>query len=104
MLRASHTGGFVSQLQTGMTEAAQAHGPGSPLELGDAVDRGRPAARLQACAREGAGAGHPAPRPAVFITECFKGGASAPTVQQLPGHLHLSVTQRYAHTNDNLKT
>ncbi|WP_437723702.1 tyrosine-type recombinase/integrase [Sorangium sp. So ce861] len=38
-----------------------------------------------------------------FITECFKGGASAPTVQQLAGHLHLSVTQRYAHTNDNLK-
>jgi hypothetical protein len=23
--------------------------------------------------------------------------------QQLAGHLHLSVTQRYAHTNDNLK-
>lgn len=38
-----------------------------------------------------------------FITQCFKGGASAPTVQQLAGHLHLSVTQRYAHTNDNLK-
>ncbi|WP_235879967.1 tyrosine-type recombinase/integrase [Polyangium aurulentum] len=38
-----------------------------------------------------------------FITECFKGGASAPTVQQLAGHLHLSVTQRYAHTNENLK-
>jgi integrase len=38
-----------------------------------------------------------------FITECFKGGASAPTVQQLAGHLHLSVTQRYAHTNEDLK-
>lgn len=38
-----------------------------------------------------------------FITECFRGGASAPTVQQLAGHLHLSVTQRYAHTNDSLK-
>lgn len=38
-----------------------------------------------------------------FITACFKGGASAPTVQQLAGHLQLSVTQRYAHTNDNLK-
>jgi hypothetical protein len=23
--------------------------------------------------------------------------------QQLAGHLHLSATQRYAHTNDNLK-
>lgn len=35
-----------------------------------------------------------------FITRCFKGGASAPTVQKLAGHLHLSVTQRYAHTDE----
>jgi integrase len=35
-----------------------------------------------------------------FVSRCFEGGASAPTVQKLAGHLHLSVTQRYAHTND----
>lgn len=32
-----------------------------------------------------------------FVTQCFAGGAGAPTVQKLAGHLHLSVTQRYAH-------
>jgi integrase len=37
-----------------------------------------------------------------FITECFAGGAGGPTVQRLAGHCHLSVTQRYAHTNDAL--
>ena len=37
-----------------------------------------------------------------FITECFAGGAGAPTVQRLAGHCHLSVTQRYAHTTEAL--
>jgi integrase len=37
-----------------------------------------------------------------FITQCFAGGAGGPTVQRLAGHCHLSVTQRYAHTNDAL--
>lgn len=37
-----------------------------------------------------------------FITECFAGGAGGPTVQRLAGHCHLSVTQRYAHTNETL--
>ena len=37
-----------------------------------------------------------------FITQCFAAGAGAPTVQRLAGHCHLSVTQRYAHTNDTL--
>jgi integrase len=37
-----------------------------------------------------------------FITQCFTGGAGAPTVQRLAGHCHLSVTQRYAHTTENL--
>lgn len=35
-----------------------------------------------------------------FVTELFRQGASAPTVQALAGHCHLSVTQRYAHTNE----
>lgn len=37
-----------------------------------------------------------------FITQCFVGGAGAPTVQKLAGHLHLSTTQRYAHTDADL--
>lgn len=37
-----------------------------------------------------------------FVTQCFAGGAGAPTVQQLAGHLHLSVTQRYAHAPEEL--
>ncbi|MGH7297355.1 MAG: tyrosine-type recombinase/integrase [Polyangiaceae bacterium] len=37
-----------------------------------------------------------------FITQCFVGGAGGPTVQRLAGHCHLSVTQRYAHTNELL--
>lgn len=37
-----------------------------------------------------------------FITQCFAAGAGGPTVQQLAGHCHLSVTQRYAHTNEAL--
>ncbi|UQA57411.1 tyrosine-type recombinase/integrase [Polyangium aurulentum] len=32
-----------------------------------------------------------------FVTELFRGGAAAPAVQALAGHLHLSTTQRYAH-------
>ncbi|MCC7540536.1 MAG: site-specific integrase [Deltaproteobacteria bacterium] len=32
-----------------------------------------------------------------FVTELFRRSASAPTVQALAGHSHLSVTQRYAH-------
>jgi site-specific recombinase XerD len=35
-----------------------------------------------------------------FITECFRGGADAPTVQKLAGHLQLTTTQRYAHTTE----
>ncbi len=35
-----------------------------------------------------------------YVTAGFVGGASAPTVQKLAGHSHLSVTQRYAHTNE----
>jgi len=34
---------------------------------------------------------------------CFRIGADAPTVQALAGHRHLSVTQRYAHTNEEAK-
>ncbi len=32
-----------------------------------------------------------------FVTELFRRGGSAPAVQLLAGHLHLSTTQRYAH-------
>ena len=32
-----------------------------------------------------------------FVTELFRGGGSAPAVQALAGHLHLSTTERYAH-------
>ncbi len=35
-----------------------------------------------------------------FVSELFRQGASAPTVQALAGHCHLSVTQRYAHTHE----
>jgi integrase len=38
-----------------------------------------------------------------FVTRCFRIGAGAPTVQALAGHRHLSVTQRYAHTNEVAK-
>jgi integrase len=34
-----------------------------------------------------------------FVTECFRSGIGAPDVQALAGHLHLSVTQSYAHTD-----
>jgi site-specific recombinase XerD len=32
-----------------------------------------------------------------FVTTLFRGGAPAPTVQELAGHEHLATTQRYAH-------
>jgi integrase len=32
-----------------------------------------------------------------FVTELFRGGAAAPAVQALAGHLHLSTTEKYAH-------
>ena len=32
-----------------------------------------------------------------FVTELFRSGASAPVVQRLAGHQHLTTTQRYAH-------
>lgn len=32
-----------------------------------------------------------------FVTELFRRGGSAPAVQLLAGHLHLTTTQRYAH-------
>jgi integrase len=35
-----------------------------------------------------------------FVTECFRAGVPAPDVQKLAGHLHLHVTQRYAHADD----
>jgi integrase len=35
-----------------------------------------------------------------FVTECFRSGAPAPDVQKLAGHLHLHVTQRYAHSSE----
>lgn len=38
-----------------------------------------------------------------FVTALFTGGASAPVVQALAGHEHLSVTQRYAHVVDEQK-
>lgn len=39
-----------------------------------------------------------------FVTELFRGGASAPVVQRLAGHEHLVTTQRYAHvTLDDLE-
>lgn len=34
-----------------------------------------------------------------FVSRLFARGVSAPVVQSLAGHLHLSVTQRYAHSN-----
>ncbi|MCA9585813.1 MAG: site-specific integrase [Myxococcales bacterium] len=37
-----------------------------------------------------------------FVPQVFAGGAGAPTVQKLAGHLHLSVTQRYAHAPEEL--
>jgi site-specific recombinase XerD len=33
-----------------------------------------------------------------FVTNLFRTGAPAPTVQMLAGHAELSTTQRYAHT------
>jgi len=39
----------------------------------------------------------------LFITSLFRSGAPAPVVQMVAGHLHLSVTQRYAHaTSDDV--
>jgi integrase len=38
-----------------------------------------------------------------FVTQCFRAGGDAPTVQALAGHQHLSVTQRYAHTGAEQK-
>lgn len=35
-----------------------------------------------------------------FTTALFREGVGAPTVQKLVGHLHLTTTQRYAHTSD----
>ncbi len=32
-----------------------------------------------------------------FVTQLFRGGGSAPAVQALAGHLHLTTTQIYAH-------
>jgi integrase len=32
-----------------------------------------------------------------FVTELFRNGASAPAVQLLAGHLHMTTTERYAH-------
>jgi integrase len=32
-----------------------------------------------------------------FVTELFRAGVAAPTVQALAGHAHLTTTQRYAH-------
>lgn len=32
------------------------------------------------------------------MTALFRAGVGAPTVKELAGHLHLSTTQRYAHT------
>ncbi len=37
----------------------------------------------------------------LFVTQCFQAGASAPTVQKLAGHGHLSVTQLYAHSDED---
>jgi integrase len=34
-----------------------------------------------------------------FVTHLFRRGVPAPVVQRLAGHIHLSVTQRYAHTH-----
>ncbi|HEU4537842.1 MAG TPA: site-specific integrase [Polyangiaceae bacterium] len=38
-----------------------------------------------------------------FVTQCFRAGGDAPTVQALAWHAHLSVTQRYAHTSADAK-
>lgn len=38
-----------------------------------------------------------------FVTEAFKAGGGAPTVQALAGHRHMQVTARYAHTNEEAK-
>ena len=35
-----------------------------------------------------------------FVTALFRAGVGAPTVRELAGHLHLSTTQRYAHTTE----
>ena len=35
-----------------------------------------------------------------FVTEAFKAGGGAPTVQRLAGHKHMHVTARYAHTDE----
>jgi integrase len=36
-----------------------------------------------------------------FVTELFRRGGSAPAVQMLAGHLHLSTTEKYAHMVQN---
>jgi integrase len=38
-----------------------------------------------------------------FVSQCFRVGGSAPTVQALAGHRHMQVTARYAHTDDDAK-
>lgn len=39
----------------------------------------------------------------LFVSECFKVGGGAPTVQALAGHKHMHVTARYAHTDEQAK-
>lgn len=38
-----------------------------------------------------------------FVTQLFRAGGGAPTVRDLAGHKHMSVTARYAHSDEDAK-
>jgi len=83
---------------------------GSRSERVSLSPRGRPWSEtglmhsfMRACKRAGIGHWRFHDLRHFFITGLFRSGAPAPVVQLLAGHLHLSVTQRYAHaTADDL--
>lgn len=68
----------------------------SKLRLGDGLLR-RELAKAQRRANAGGWSFHGLRH--AFVTQLFRRGVPAPVVQRLAGHIHLSVTQRYAHTN-----
>jgi integrase len=39
----------------------------------------------------------------IFVSEAFRAGGGAPTVRDLAGHKHMSVTARYVHSDEDAK-